>query len=239
MPIVVEPLFTPNVVDTPNAALINDLASGKIRRGNHSGVMYELPSESRAVRLQLTALQVMDGLDGPLGRAKGVYVVTNVVDGASSEPITFHGSAYRNIHNGDLLPIGPQQDAVFTVYHKTRPMPEVLSFNLLVLRSNADLREIGQALTHIREDKTYQQLTAAVSTAVTAVNPAYKVAFAAAQEAFALLGQYLQAKPDDQLGYLQANYTNIFDDLGKGHHPPDSPTRLVDKIRVGYQIDVA
>jgi hypothetical protein len=108
-----------------------------------------------------------------------------------------------------------------------------------VLRSNAGLREIGQVLTQVRADTAYQQLTQAVSDAVTAINPVYKVAFAAAQEAFALLGRYLQARPDDQLGYLQANYTNIFDDLGQGHHPPDGPTRPVDKIRVGYQIDVA
>ena len=49
----------------------------------------------------------------------------------------------------------------------------------------------------------------------------------------------MAAKPDDQLGYYQANYTNLFDNLGIGPHPSDRPSLAVDKIRLGYRVDVA
>src|ERR671933_175759 len=103
-------------------------------------------------------------------------------------------------------------------------MPRVLSFSLLVLRSNQGLRQIGQVLTQTARDERFGKLSELVGKAVDAVNPAYGLVWQAADEAMSLVGTFLEATKDDQLGYYQANYTNLFDDLGRGQHPPDQPT---------------
>ena len=201
----------------------------------------ELPPDIRGVRLQIKAIQVMDGLQGRLGlgKASGVYVISSVVDGLGDSPVTFSGKPYRDVNNGDLLPLAAANDptAVFNVYLREAPIPRILSFALLVLRSNADLREIGTAISKLQSDDRYKTLANLVTTTVALANPAYSVVWQAANDATGLLAEYLGSKPDDQLGYYQANYTNLFDNLGVGLHPPDGTTMRVDKIRLAYHID--
>ena len=201
----------------------------------------ELPGQVTAIRLQLRAIQVMDGLDGWLRSSGGVYVVSSVVDGIGPEPITFEGKTYQGIHNGDLLPLGPahEPDAVFTVYLREGQLPRALSFCLLVVRSNQDLRDVGAAIGQAMADERYTKLADIATTAVSAVAPAYGTLLRAAQETVGLLAGYLKVKPDDQLGYYQANYTNRFDNLGVGRHPARLPTFEVGKVRLGYQIDAS
>lgn len=80
----------------------------------------ELPSSSRGVRLQLSALQIMNGLGGFLGRptAAGIYVITTVTDGIGEQPITFQGKVYQGIRHGDLLPLDPAHEQ--TCLHNDR-----------------------------------------------------------------------------------------------------------------------
>ena len=97
-----------------------------------------MPKDVTAVRLQILAIQVMAGLHGWLGASSnGVIVVSSVVDGLGSEPITFQGKPYLGIKDGDLLPLGPANDptAVFTVYYREGQLPRTLAFSLLVIRS--------------------------------------------------------------------------------------------------------
>jgi hypothetical protein len=69
----------------------------------------ELPKDVTAVRLQILAVQVMRGLNGWLGASSnGVIVVSSVVDGLGTEPITFQGKPYLGIKDGDLLPWDPR-----------------------------------------------------------------------------------------------------------------------------------
>ncbi len=226
--------FLPDVVRTIADADI--AAEGRPRRRRR-----ELPEHVTAVRLQIRAIQVMDGLDGWLRSSGGVYVVSSVVDGLGPEPITFAGKTYQGIRNGDLLPLGPahEPDAVFTVYLREGQMPRALSFCLLVVRSNQDLRDIGAAIGQAMADERYAKLADIVTTAATAVAPAYGTILRAAQETIGLVAGYLKVKPDDQLGYYQANYTNRFDNLGAGRHPARLPTFEAGKIRLGYQIDAS
>jgi hypothetical protein len=107
-----------------------------------------------------------------------------------------------------------------------------------VLRSNADMRELGSVISQIEGDDTFKKLNDVLLTALTATQPAFGVVAQVAVEAMGLLGTYLQSKKDDQLGYLQHTYTNLFDSLGQGNHPPDGPSEAVDKVRLGYEIDV-
>jgi hypothetical protein len=220
--------FTPNVVEQFGEAADDE--------GSR-----ELPPATRGVRVQLTAVQVMDGLQGMLGvgKASGVYVLSSVADNLSSVPVTFTGRVYRGINNGDMLPLGTQNDpaGVFNVYLREAPIPRLLSFAILVLRSNADLREIGAAISALEADARYKSLADRMQLALSAVNPVYGVISQAVQEAIGLLASFLGSKRDDQLGYYQANYTNLFDDLGAGKHPADGSTMPVDKIRLAYQID--
>lgn len=199
----------------------------------------ELPKEVTAVRLQIRAIQIMDGLDGWLRSSGGVYLVSSVVDGLGPEPITFRGQTYQGIHDGELLPLGPGHEdaAVFTVYAREGQLPRTLSFCLLVVRSNQDLRDIGAAINQAMEDEHYKKLADIATTAVTGLNPVYGTILLAARESIGLIASYLKVRPDDQLGYYQANYTNKFDNLGVGKHPPKLPTFEVGKIRLGYQID--
>jgi hypothetical protein len=229
-----DPVFTPDVLEGPSGS---DLAQLSGRPSDERG---GLPSNAQAIRLQLTAVQIADGLQGGflgLGPATGVYVVTNVVDGAGDKPINFSGNTYRDVRNGDLLPIGPPND-LLTVYFKKAPLPDILSVNVLVLRSNADMRELGSVISQIEGDDTFKKLNDVLLTALTATQPAFGVVAQVAVEAMGLLGTYLQSKKDDQLGYLQHTYTNLFDSLGQGNHPPDGPSEAVDKVRLGYEIEV-
>lgn len=234
--------FKPNVIETPSA--------GKLASLEQVGELAEPITErgfrdlnARAIRLQLRAVQVMDGLQGILGlnigAAGGVYLVTTVVDGTSSEPIVFKGNIYNNIQNGDLLPFGPSHEptAVFNVYQREGEMPRALSFCLAVFRSNQHIREAAQAFGKVREDERYQKLSGLVQAAVSTANPALSTVWQVADEIIGLVAHYLQTKPDDQLGYYQANYTNAFDNLGIGQHPPDRETMLVDRIRFAYEIN--
>ena len=202
----------------------------------------ELPKDVTAVRLQILAVQVMRGLNGWLGASSnGVIVVSSVVDGLGTEPITFQGKPYLGIKDGDMLPLGPANDpsAVFTVYYREGQLPRTLAFSLLVVRSNQGLRDIGSAINGAMADDRYKELSGIVTTAVSAAVPAYGTVLQVAQQSIGLIASYLKAKPDDQLGYYQANYTNRFDNLGVGRHPADTRTFPVDKIMLAYQLDAS
>src|SRR5262249_4391889 len=142
----------------------------------------------------------------------GVYLITSVVDGLSDSPIVFTGKVYRNMGDGDMLPLGHPSEptAVFNVYYRNKPLPDVLSFAVLVLRSNADLREIGTVMSKVRDDAHFKTLSTTVQSVVAAANPAYGVIWQVTQDVISLFAGYLGSKPDDQLGYYQANFTNLF-----------------------------
>ena len=236
---VVPPLFVPDLVETPAVENIAALA----RMGGNVPVLKELAGSTLGIRLQINTIQVMDGLQNAIGRAapSGVYVVSSVIDGSPGDAITFQGKAYQGIRNGDVLPLGPQGDptAVFTTYLREGRIPRLLSFSLLVVRSNAGLRNLGLVIGKTMQDKRFAQLADTIGDALGAANPAYSIVWQAADQAVSLLGTYLESRPDEQLAYYQANYTNLFDDLGHGVHPPDRPTMQVGKVRLAYQVDVA
>jgi hypothetical protein len=229
--------FRPDVSETvtDDDLLTAPPASGGRRRR-------ELPKDVTAVRLQIVAVQVMRGLNGWLGSSSnGVIVVSSVVDGLGTEPITFQGKPYLGIKDGDMLPLGPANDpsAVFTVYYREGQLPRTLAFSLLVVRSNQGLRDIGSAINGAMADDRYKKLSDIVTTAVSAAVPAYGIVLDVAQQSIGLISSYLKTKPDDQLGYYQANYTNRFDNLGVGRHPSDTRTFPVDKIMLAYQLDAS
>jgi hypothetical protein len=229
--------FRPDLIETVTDADVTAPAPAPGRRAQR-----ELPKQVTAVRLQIVAIQVMAGLRGWLGASSnGVIVVSSVVDGLGTNPITFQGKPYLGIRDGDLLPLGPANDptAVFTVYYREGQLPRTLAFSLLVIRSNEGLREIGSAISGAMADDRYKELAGVVTTAVTAAVPVYGTLLQVAQESIGLIASYLKAKPDDQLGYYQVNYTNRFDDLGVGRHPADTRTFPVDKIMLAYQLDAS
>ena len=239
-------MFIPNTVSTPSAARLAALHTGSLKVHDASTMRAKaLPPTSKGVRLQISAIQILDGMQGILGTnigaATGAYVISSVVDGTSAQPISFKGDTYQNIQNGQMLPLGQEGDAagMYNVYlHQGQPMPSVLSFSLLVLRSNSSLRQLGDVIKQVQGDDRFKSLADLVKTTLTATTPVYAVVWQAAQEVLGLFGSYLQTKPDDQLGYYQANYTDLFDNLGAGHHPTGAaPTMVVDKIAFGYQID--
>lgn len=233
-------LFHPNVVETPSASRIAALERG--RREKPPVIATLLPPTTQGVRLQLTALQIIDGLqDGFLGfgAANGVYIVSTVVDGMSGQPVTFHGQTYQRLHNGDMVPIGAAQGAPLTVYFRKPPLPDVLAFGLLVLRSDQELRDVGAAITQVESMDIFKKVVDGVSTSLAAVNPLYSVAFGAVNAALNLVGALLSKDADEQLCYYQANYTNLFDNLGVGRYPGDAPTMSWGKVRLGYEIDAA
>ena len=108
-----------------------------------------------------------------------------------------------------------------------------------MIRSNQGLRDIGAAISGAMADDRYKELSGIVTTAVTAAVPVYGTVLQVAQESIGLIAGYLKAKPDDQLGYYQVNYTNRFDNLGVGRHPADTRTFAVDKIMLAYQLDAS
>jgi hypothetical protein len=231
--------FQPDVLRTITDA---DIAAEEDAGAGRGGRRRELPQGVTALRLQLLAIQIMDGLDRWwLSPSGGVYVISSAVDGLGSEPITFQGKTYQDIKDGDLLPLGPANDpaGVFTVYLREGHLPRALSFCLLVVRSNQGLRDTGSAISEAMADDRYQRLAEIVTAAVAGASPAYGTLVRAAQETIDLIAGYLRVKPDDQLGYYQANYTNRFDNLGVGRHPAATRTFPVGKIRLAYQIDAA
>jgi hypothetical protein len=229
--------FRPDLIETVTDA---DLAAAAPSPGRRA--QRELPTKITAVRLQIVAIQVMSGLRGWLGASSnGVIVVSSVVDGLGSEPITFQGKPHLGIKDGDLLPLGPANDptAVFTVYYREGQLPRTLAFSLLVIRSNRGIRDIGSAISGAIADLRYKELSGLVTTAVTAAVPVYGTLLQVAQGSIGLIADYLKAKPDDQLGYYQVSYTNRFDDLGVGRHPASARTFAVGKIMLAYQLDAS
>jgi hypothetical protein len=234
-----ESIFKPNRVDTPSATRI--LAQERGLPLAPTPPDREL--RARAIRLQLRNVQVLDGLQGlwgtSIGDATGVYLITTVIDGTDQEPISFQGKTYENITNGDVLPLGPahEPDSVFNVYLREGNMPRFLSFSVVVFRSNQAMRDLAKVIVDLRADERYETLSGIVKTAATAANPVFGIAWQAAEAIVGLVAQYLNAKPDDQLGYYQANYTNAFDNLGVGRHPAEAATMTVDRIRFAYEIN--
>lgn len=230
-------MFTTDLVDGMSVA---DLADFE-RNGLPGTRDASREIEGSGIGLDLRSVQIMDGLQGilGLGAATGVYLITTVVDGLQGEPIVFEGKTYEGIANGDMLPLGPghEANAAFNIYLREGTMPRLLSFQLLVLRSNAGLRQLGTIFSQVRDDDRYKSLSGIVSTAVSAANPAFGTVFQAADELMGLVGEYLKAKPDDQLAYYQARYTNAFHNLGVGRHPADKPTMPVSKVRFSYEIN--
>ncbi len=230
-------LFRPNLVQTVTEDDLPrlSLATRRITRR-------ALPAKATAIRLQIRSIQIMRGLDGWLGMsAHGVLVISSVVDGMTKQPITYQGRPYLNVHDGDFVPIGPvgDPDAVYNVYLREGELPRTLAFSLLVLRSNAGIRDLGNVIGAAMADERYKSLAETLSTAVTAASPVYGTVLQVAQGSISLIADHLKAKPDDQLGYYQVNYTNQFDSLGVGRHPAKARSIAVDKIRLAYQLDAS
>lgn len=242
-------VFKPNVIDMPSAQL---LTGGGLAELQPSATVPEerdwaalLPSGAEAVRIKINTVQIMGGLEpGFLGLAppKGAYLVATVVDGLSQEPIQFTGKGYEGLRNGDVLPLGEEgeRDAPLTVYLREWELPRVLGVSVCVFRSNQNLRDAGALITEVMGNSRFGKLSEIVATAVTAAVPAYGIVWQAANEVIGIVGSILKSTPDEQLGYYEARYTNRFDDLGIGHHPPEGPGRTipVGRIRLAYQIDV-
>ena len=239
----VETFIRPNLIETPSASQVAALESGQLDLAGRREAVAELPDGTRGVRLDLSAIQIMDGLQGflGLGKARGVYVMTTVIDGLGETPIEFKTSTYADLENGEMVPIGTGQGPgeVFNIYLSEGKIPRVLSFGLLVMRSNENLREVGTVVSGVVNDDRFKTISTAVSTAVAAANPAFSTIWTVAESVMGLAAAYLKAKADDQLAYYQANYTNLFDNLGLGKHPTDRPTMTVGKIRLAYKIDAA
>ncbi len=243
--------FKPALVEAPSASLVGGLETGLVdaerlarARVSSRGV---LPGAAQAVRLKLNAVQVVSGLEPEflgLGAPKGIYLVSSIVDGIGQNPITFEGKTYTGVRNGNMLPLGTEgeRDATFNLYQRTGGLPDLLCFSLVVFRSNENLREFGGVLTEMMGDSRFTKLYDIVKAAVSGANPAFGIVWQAANEIIGLLGSYLKAKPDEQLGYYEARYTRIFDDLGVGEHPPKedrAPTLATGSIRLAYEINVA
>ncbi len=227
-------LLAPDLVET-----VTDADIVALEPRYHERSWRELPAEIKGITLELSAIQIMDGLTGFLqAPSSAVYVIATVVDGISNQPITFHGQTYRGIEEGQLLPLGPTDDptAALTVYLREGTLPRALSFCLLVVRSNQALRDLGSLTTTLMADDRYTKLATLATAAATAANPAFGTILTVAQETIGLAAEYLKVKPDDQLGYYQVNFTNRFHDLGVGPHPPGGKTMEVDKIRCSYLI---
>ena len=232
-------IFLPNRIDEPSATRTAALAAGL----GVAPVPPERELKAEAIRLQVRSVQVRDGLQGiwgtGIGAATGVYLITTVIDGTSDQPIVFQGKTYHGIVNGDMLPLGPghERGSVFNVYLREGEMPRLLTFSLVVFRSNEGIREVASVFDQVVADDRYGQLSTIVQTAATAVNPVFGTVWQAADAVVGLVAEYLMAKPDDQLGYYQANFTNAFDNLGVGRHPADQPTMPVDRISFAYEIN--
>jgi hypothetical protein len=242
-------IFRPNVIEMPSASLLNarDFAETTHQAPIPPGLKSfdALPTTANAVRLKINSVQIMGGMDAAflgLGQPKGVYLVSSVVDGTRDQPFTLDGRVYDDIGNNDMLPIGVgvNRDAPFTVYLHEGELPRLLCFSLLVVRSNENLREFGDVTKEVTDDSRFKSLSSIVTTAVSAASPAFGVVWQAANEVIGLVGTYLKSKPDEQLGYYEARYTNRFDDLGAGSHPPKDggPSIPVGKVRLAYQIDL-
>lgn len=224
--------FRPSLIETVTDEDFQSVAPGRVHRG--------LPKRATSVRLQILEIQVMSGLKGWLGRSSHpVTFVTSVVDGMSDRPVEFQGRAYEGIKDGDHLPLGPVNDpkAVYNVYLREGRLPRTLAFSLLVLRSNEEIRDVAKVISEAMADERYKKLSDTVTTAVSGANPVYGTVLEVAQQSIELIASYLKAKPDDQLGYYQANYTNRFDGLGVGRHPSDAHSFPVDHIRLAYELD--
>jgi hypothetical protein len=239
--------FRANVIDAPSAQLLARPALESFSPGEsvpESG--QRLPPDADAVRVKINTVQVMQGLEPGflgLGPAKGVYLVTSVVDGISEQPVTFNGQVHERVKNGDVLPIGTEggRDQPLNVYLKEGGLPSILGMSVVVFRSNENLRQFGGLITEVTADKRYVQLTDIIATAAKAAVPAYGIIFQAANEIIGLVGSLLKATPDEQLGYYEARFTRRFDALGVGHHPPEGVgyTVAVGRVRLAYQVDVA
>lgn len=232
-------IFRPNLVEAPSATKVTAVERGV----PVAPTPPDRELTARSLRLQIRSVQVMDGLKGifgmNIGAATGAYLISTVVDGNSSEPVVFQGKTYRGVQNGDMLPLGPTPDptAVFNVFLREGEMPRLLSFGLLVLRSNEDLREIGRLFDEVLDDERYMALSTTITGALTGANPVFGTIWQASERVVGLVAEHLKAKPDDQLAYYQAHFTNAFDNLGVGRHPVAGPPMLVDRVRFSYEIN--
>jgi hypothetical protein len=239
--------FKPNVLEAPSAHMIAGGGLAELRpevsAPEDRPAAALLPDGATAVRLQVQTIQVMSGMKaGFLGLSapKGAYLLTSVVDGLSSDPITFSGRVYEGIRDGDVLPLGEIRDAPLTVYLREEDLPPILGVSIAVLRSNQDLRDVGQLITDVTSDAGYATLSELIANAAAAAVPAYGLIWQAASEVIGVVGRILRAAPDEQLGYYEARFTNRFDDLGLGRHPDkgQGATIPVGRIRVAYEINV-
>ncbi len=227
-------IFTPNKVDyqagrkpnRPGKRNSDDVASSARDR-------ISLPTGPAAIRLKVNDVEARHG--AWFGRNKDVYIVTTVVDGLSSEPIVYDGGKYNSVPDGGRLPID-----LLNVYLRDPidELPRILDFNIVVFVCNESAREWGSVIGELQASKDFKALNAAVTTALSAANPLYNIAWIAGNAALNLVGQVLKATADDQLGYYEARFTRTFDGLGVGVHPRDGGLIHAGRMSVAYEIDV-
>jgi len=164
-----------------------------------------LIQQKKAVAIRLDKVLIKD-LNSRIRKKASIIVITTVSDGTKENPVMVTLDSYDNIREGCKLPMSQVM-----MYHKeSEQLPSFLDGRILIVKSNQGIRNIGTALSTIKDDSQYKSaidalvpllaggvLTEAVKTTLNLV--------------VQIIGNVLKTKKDDKLLFYPFSLIRVFD----------------------------
>ena len=159
----------------------------------------------KIVALRLNKVKIKN-LNSYIRKKSSIFVITAVSDGSTDDPVLISLDSYDNIKEGCKLPMSQ----ILIYYKESEKLPSFIDARILVVKSNKGIRDIGTALTKIKNDSQYKSAVESIvpllSGGVLAEPLKTSLNFI-----IQIVGNILKTKKDDKLLFYPFSLVKVFD----------------------------
>jgi hypothetical protein len=224
--------FTIDKEYRPNFRKIQKFQKGTLKKEDHVVQMDSGTKElaKQQVLLRLTEVKILNWKRRlRIGNEADIDVITMVTDGKPNDQAqNVELKTFPKIRRGSKLTIGSPG---VQLYQNSGDVPPFLDIRILIARNRQGARDIGQALTGIRNNSDFKTAVAKLSSIITGPIGAIT---SQVDTIIGIIGAILQIQKDDKLLYYATTLHRDFDNLGIGTHCDGTPyVELCYSIHVG------
>lgn len=173
-----------------------------------------VPTTVKDVEIRLKEVFIIDNRDPGDG---DIYLVCVALDNVNPEPFVLEVKTFESVPDKSKLTIAPGGLAIYR--NPPGKIPRFIDFRILIMESDQELRDAGNFISEVREDKGYKDIVDGIKSAVAVSNPVASVFLTAADLLINIIAKLLRMNKDDQIMYLPGYFNDTFDDLGLKYSP--------------------
>lgn len=164
-------------------------------------------------------------------RESDIDLVTYVIDGETDRPpYNISIKSFNKIKEGGSLTIG---DPGLMIYEREGKIPRFLDIRILVVRNKQGTRDIGEALTQIKNNENFKSVTNTLSSLLTSP---FNILTNQVDNIMGIIGAILKMQKDEKLLYYACTYHRDYDNLGIGQLKCHTLPKNSPKISLCHQV---